>query len=509
MGDGQKSKCTPSKAEQIACAGGGRRFFGALFSLLPLYVLFCIQSAHAGNVIPPAGSIVPFAGVLLSIAIGPLLFPAIWHKYDNVILAAWTILSTWLCFHTMGKEPTGHLIAGIFLKEYVPLIVLIGTLYIISSGIGIRINRAGTTSVNVAIIATGEILSNLIGTTGTSMLLLRPLLDVNKTRKYKVHTLIFFIFLVSNIGGCLLPFGDPPLFLGYLKGVSFFWTAKHMFPMFLVISTILMFIYIVIDRYLIRKETISDYTNSHNISFEKDRQHSVRLTPVQITGYFNIALMVLTAAFVAGAGMLPKKEAFSIFGSSVHYKGLLRDIGLCLISAASIFHARQTLKANKEHHKHVHSEEVSWAPITEVTRYFAAIFITMAPVAAMLKGGHEIFSPICNILKNTEHPSFWYFWFVSPFSAFLDNAPTYVVFFKMAGGDALSMMVEHARTLTAISAGSVFMGAMTYIGNAPNFMVKSIAKQHGVHMPSFLGYMGWSSVILLPVLAFASYLFLY
>jgi Na+/H+ antiporter NhaD/arsenite permease-like protein len=133
----------------------------------------------------------------------------------------------------------------------------------------------------------------------------------------------------------------------------------------------------------------------------------------------------------------------------------------------------------------------------------------MAPVAVMLKGGHEIFSPICNFLKNTDHPSFWYFWFVSPFSAFLDNAPTYVVFFKMAGGDALSLMVEHARTLTAISAGSVFMGAMTYIGNAPNFMVKSIAKQHGVHMPSFLGYIGWSSIILLPVLAFASYVFLY
>ncbi|MDR0631453.1 MAG: sodium:proton antiporter [Holosporales bacterium] len=507
MGNIKEGRKPPSQSDQKTAPGGGAAFFRALLSLLPFCMLLGAQGAHASGAMPPASAIFPFGGVLISIAVGPLLFPAIWHKYDNAILAAWTVLSSFLCFHVMGKDPTGHLIAGILLKEYIPLIVLIGTLYIISSGIGIRVNRPGTTGVNVAIFATGELLSNFIGTTGTSMLLLRPLLDINKSRKYKIHTLIFFIFLVSNVGGCLLPFGDPPLFLGYLKGVSFFWTAKHMFPLFIVMSAILILIYVVIDIFLRRRENTAGAPSSPVLSAANSMFkpcNTACSAPVQITGYFNIALMVLAAVLVAGAGMLPKNPAFSVFGASVHYKGLFRDIGLGLISAASICYNKRTFSRKKGH-----SHDVSWAPITEVARYFAAIFITMAPVAAMLKEGHELFAPICNILRSTAHAPFWYFWFVSPFSAFLDNAPTYLVFFKMAGGDALSLMVEHARILTAISAGSVFMGAMTYIGNAPNFMVKSIAKEHGVHMPSFLGYMGWSAAILLPVVLLASYLFLY
>jgi Na+/H+ antiporter NhaD/arsenite permease-like protein len=508
---------------------------------------------------PPLSTTIPFLGVLLSIALAPLLIPAFWHKYDNTILIIWTMMSTWLCFDSIGGNATGHLVSGILFKEYLPFIILIGALYIISSGIHIRINKSGTTGVNVAILLVGELLSNLIGTTGTSMLLLRPMLEVNKARKYKVHTVIFFIFLVSNIGGCLLPFGDPPLFLGYLKGVNFLWTAKHMFPLFLVISTTLILVYVVLDKWFLRREcnqANDGQKEDAGLCNTKNVASSWKMG-VEIGGYLDIALMIVVAVLVAGAGLLSKKEAFSVFGTSVHYKGLFRDVGLILISVVSIVYRRRTLRRSKHLHEgegaahnlsehshdagsgagehlhggagycigehahgdsyeaghsageHLHGHKISWAPLSEVARYFIAIFITMAPIAVMLKGGHEFFVPIRNMLGSTAHAPFWYFWFVSPFSAFLDNAPTYVVFFKMAGGDALALMTEHSRILTAISAGSVFMGAMTYIGNAPNFMVTSIAKQYGVHMPSFFGYMAWSCAILLPVMIAVSYFFLY
>ncbi|MDR1597487.1 MAG: sodium:proton antiporter [Holosporales bacterium] len=543
-----------------------------LFKLL-IAMFFLPSSAQASVAMPPLSTTIPFIGALLSIALGPLLIPATWRKYDNAILTIWTILSTWLCFDGIGKDSTGHLLSGIVFKEYIPFIILIGALYIISSGIRIRINRKATTKVNVAIFVMGEILANIIGTTGTSMLLLRPMLDVNRNRKHKVHTVIFFIFLVSNIGGCLLPLGDPPLFLGYLKGVNFFWTATHIFPLFCFISVALLSIYVVLDKWFLSRERVVDELDDpHHETDPHHEHHYAHVPSIQISGFLNIWLMVAIAALVACTGLLPKKEAFSVFDTAVHYKSLLRDIGLVVISAISLYSRKRANERHKNDHRvsdhnmeaHVyhngecacyHNEEgactcghdlpetapshqeasspgimppgimsqdimsfddesshiskISWGPLSEVARYFIAIFITMAPIAAMLKGGHEFFEPIRHTLGHTPHSAFWYFWFVSPFSAFLDNAPTYVVFFKMAGGDAVSLMGKYASVLTAISAGAVFMGAMTYIGNAPNFMVASIAKQYGVRMPSFLGYMAWSSAILLPVLLLASYLFLY
>jgi Na+/H+ antiporter NhaD/arsenite permease-like protein len=402
-----------------------------------------------------------------------------------------------MCVNTIGGYPTGHLISCVLIKEYIPFIVLIGTLYIIGTGIHIRINKEGSTNVNIAILVFGEFLSNFIGTTGTSMLLLKPMIDVNKNRKYKIHTMIFFIFLVSNIGGCLLPFGDPPLFLGYLKGVDFFWTATHIFPLFFIVSACLLAIYVCIDKYFVRLE--KDQL-AKEVEHKAHGMCKLNNNAIQITGHLNIILMVFVTLLVAYTGIMPKKKAFSIFGTAVHYKGLIRDIGLVVISAISLWMRKYVTRT---------VSKTSFAPISEVARYFVAIFMTMAPVAVMLKHGHEFFQPIRNLLANTQHASFWYFWFVSPFSSFLDNAPTYLVFFKMAGGDAINLMHEHPQILTAISASSVFMGAMTYIGNAPNFMVTSIAKQHGIRMPSFLGYMVWSCAILLPVLVAVSYFMMY
>lgn len=468
------------------------------FSLWGLLVLGFVLtgSCQAASVMPPLVAGVPFAGVLLSIAFGPLLFPRVWHRWENFLLAGWVVLSTWLCSSTMGTYAMGHMVSAVIIKEYLPFIILIATLYIISNGITITIHREGTTGVNVVLFLLGGVLANLIGTTGTAILLLRPMLDVNKHRKHKVHTVIFFIFLVANISGCLLPFGDPPLFLGYLKGVHFLWTAKHIFPIFAFVEALLLGVYVALDRFYFKKDA-DELVVPEGVAEPSSSWMTLK-------GGLNIGLMLMAIVLISFSGTLPKKPAFAVFGAHVHYKSLVRELGLLAISGLSLwlfFHPKEEGRAKKR--------TMSWGPISEVARAFLAIFITMAPISIMLRGGHEFFQPICSLLKNSPHDAFWYFWFVSPFSALLDNAPTYLVFFKMAGGDPSYLMTEGRAILVAISAGAVFMGAMTYIGNAPNFMVQAIAKQHGIPVPSFFGYMKWSCLILLPVLLLASWIFLY
>lgn len=463
--------------------------------LLRIFIISLVISSFSecSVLLPELNTAVPFAGVLLSIAFFPLLIPSIWHKYENFILIFWLVLSQCLCFMSLGWYLTEHLMVHVFLKEYLPFVILIGTLYIISGGINIKIERKATTKLNILVFLVGEILANFIGTTGTSVVLLRPLIEINKDRKYKVHTIIFFIFLVSNIGGCLLPFGDPPLFLGYLKGVSFFWTLKNMFLIFLCTSVSLLLIYYFIDKYFIRKEKKE---NVENFSVAPTDGKNC----VKITGLFNIGLMIFVVLCIAFSGNLPEKQLFVVVGSPIFLSDLVRDSVLLLLSFASY---KLTPKKNGERIHKINN--FSWGPMKEVSKYFSAIFLTMAPVSLMLKGGHEFFEPIRQVLQSAANPGFLYFWFVSPFSAFLDNAPTYLIFFKIAGGDANFLMNEGAQILKAISASSVFMGAMTYIGNAPNFMVKAIAKQDGVEMPSFVGYMLWSAAILLPVFAIISF----
>lgn len=470
-----------------------------IFFMAIALVVFSPACVAKTQHIPSLSTAIPFVGVLISIAFCPLLIPSFWKKFENLILTCWTLISIGLCYVSVGALDTHHLLATVLLKEYIPFVVLISTLYIISGGINIHINRVGTTRVNMMLLLIGEFLSNFIGTTGTSMLLLRPLLDANKGRKYKAHTVIFFIFLVSNIGGCLLPFGDPPLFLGYLKGVDFFWTAKHIFPMFAAISAILLLIYACIDIALVHRELKEDGGED----VEKDNHDLQNLKVIQITGYFNILLMFLVVVLVAGTGSIHAKIHMP-FSFSIPVRGIIRDVGLVILSIVS-YRFSPKIKGVPVHK----ANDFSWGPLQEVIKFFIAIFITMAPVAAMLKGEHEFFQPLRTMLTNTEHAAFLYFWFVSPFSAFLDNAPTYLVFFKMAGGNAQFLMHEGSKILMAISASSVFMGAATYIGNAPNFMVRSIAQQHNVKMPSFLGYMLWSGIILVPVLLLVSYWFLY
>lgn len=314
------------------------------------------------------------------------------------------------------------------------------------------------------------------------MLMIRPLIRANDNRTHQAHIVVFFIFIVSNAGGSLTPLGDPPLFLGFLKGVDFFWTVKHIFPETLFLMGTLLAIFYVLDCwYFHRREEI------------QPRDSTPDTESFGIEGAKNFWLLGGVAALVLLSGVWKSGVVFNIYGTEVGLPGLVRDTGLIVITLLSL---RITSSSVHE------SNEFSWGPMQEVAKLFAGIFLTIIPVIAMLKAG--VNGPFGYIISavtqadGTPNPAM-YFWATGALSSFLDNAPTYLVFFNTAGGDPQILMNELARTLAAISAGAVFMGANTYIGNAPNLMVKAIAEQRGVKMPSFFGYMAWSCSILIPL----------
>jgi Na+/H+ antiporter NhaD/arsenite permease-like protein len=339
---------------------------------------------------------------------------------------------------------------------------------------------------NTGIIFIGTVLASWMGTTGAAMLLIRPLLRANKDRKYKVHVVIFFIFLVANIGGSLTPLGDPPLFLGFLKGVDFFWTTKAMFlPMlFLVIS--LLIIFYIYDTIQYKKEDILPApTTSEKIGLK---------------GSFNLLLILGVIFSVLLSGFWKPHIEFTVYHVHLELQNIIRDILLLALAYASWkFTSKQIRQAN----------EFNWFPILEVAKLFASIFITIIPAIAILKAGTSgALALIVNSVSGDSGPiNHMYFWLTGILSSFLDNAPTYLVFFNTAGGDPQVLMGELSNTLLAISAGAVFMGANTYIGNAPNFMVKSIAESSGIKMPSFFGFFLYSLAILFPLFGLVSWIF--
>lgn len=319
------------------------------------------------------------------------------------------------------------------------------------------------------------------------MLLIRPIIRANRWRKNKVHIVVFFIFLVANIGGSLTPLGDPPLFLGFLKGVSFFWPTQAMLLPMLTAAGILLVIFFLLDSQLYKKD-VKPTSNEDKI-------------PIGIQGKANLALLPLIVGAVVLSGVWKKDltheadVAINLFHTPMMTWGTLTQIVILLIiTFVSLKLTPLTSIARK-------GNDFTWEPILEVAKLFATIFITMVPAIAILKAGTEgALEPIISLVTNDGQPvNSMYFWCTGMLSSFLDNAPTYVVFFNTAGGDAAVLMTEQAQTLLAISAGAVFMGANTYIGNAPNFMVKSIAEENDISMPSFFGYMLWSFGILIPV----------
>ena len=465
------------------------------------------EAAHHGHGVDgkdlPLWSIIPFVGILLSIAILPLVFDShfLVHHGGKMSLAWGLIFSVPYLIAFKGKA--FYDILHIYLLDYIPFIILLWGLFTVAGGILVRGTLRGTPLVNTVLLLIGTVIASWVGTTGASMLLIRPLIRANAYRKNKVHLVVFFIFLVSNIGGSLTPLGDPPLFLGFLRGVPFFWTTTALLPHMLFISAILIVLFFIFDTFMFKREggvVPDDGTNE----------------PIRIDGLFNLVFLLGIVGAVLMSGSVKWGEV-NILGVHVYWQNITRELLIVLMGVFSLLFTpfkgelRQT-------------NEFSWEPIEEVAKVFAGIFITIIPALAILKAGEN--GALSGLIAAIQEPSH-YFWITGILSSFLDNAPTYLTFFNTALGKlhlteavvpeilstpyAQLTVTEHqdfVKLLTGISVGAVFMGANTYIGNAPNFMVKSIAEQSGIKMPSFFGYMLWSVVILFPLFVVVTFVFL-
>ena len=436
---------------------------------------------------------VPFAGVLLSVALLPLVAPHFWHHHFGKVTAAWALAFLLPFAWVFGPLAAAAGLVHALLAEYLPFVILLAALFTVAGGIYIRGNLHGSAALNTGLLAIGALLASFMGTTGASMLLIRPLIRANDGRKHVTHVVVFFIFIVSNAGGSLTPLGDPPLFLGFLKGVDFFWTLQHIWPETLFLVGVLLGLFFLLDAWFWRQ------------AGERLAVDPTPDTPPAAFGFdgkFNFALLGVIVAQVLMSGLWKSELQWELLGTSIGLPGLVRDAGLIMVTVASL------LLTPRQVHE---DNQFGWGPMQEVAKLFAGIFLTIIPVIAMLKAGVQgPFGAIVAAVTGADGQPIpaMYFWASGLLSSFLDNAPTYLVFFNTAGGDPATLMGAQAATLAAISAGSVFMGANTYIGNAPNLMVKAIAEDRGVAMPSFFGYMLWSCGILLPLFALITLIWL-
>lgn len=435
---------------------------------------------------------VPFAGILLSIAICPLVAPHFWHHNFGKIAVFWGACCVIPLFFYAPASVAVGAVAHAMLGDYVPFLLFVGALFVVAGGIHIRGSFTGTPIVNALFLLVGAFFANLMGTTGAAMLLIRPLIAANAGRKLKMHTFIFFIFIVANVGGCLTPLGDPPLFLGFLRGVEFFWTAQHLFVPLLVTLAILLSIYLLIDSVCFAKE-------KRDGTFVPDTASGVKFG---IEGGINFVYLLGIVGAVLMSGIWNPGVEFEVLSVHMTLQGLTRDALFVVLAALSLL---TTPKSARE------ANQFTWAPIEEVAKLFFGIFLCIVPVLEMLRAGHSgAFAPLVALVTNEagEFNNVMFFWLTGILSAFLDNAPTYLAFFNLAGGNPIDLMTTHSHTLMAVSMGSVFMGAVTYIGNAPNFMTVSIVRERGINMPSFFGYMIWSVGILFPTFFLVDLIFL-
>lgn len=435
----------------------------------------------------PLFSIIPFAGILISIAVMPLVAPHFWHRHFGKVSAFWALIFFIPFLISQGFGPAFYELLHVMFLEYIPFIILLFSLFTVAGGICMKGELVGTPKVNLGIISLGTALASWMGTTGAAMLLIRPLIRANKWRKNNVHLIIFFIFLVANIGGSLTPLGDPPLFLGFLQGVSFFWTTTALFKPMMIVVFFLLIVFYIMDHVL--------------YSREKSNEPKLINSNIELVGLFNFILIVGIVLSVLLSGFWKPGIEFNVYGVHLELQNIVRDVLLLIIAYIS------WVKTDIEIRE---MNGFTWFPIVEVAKLFAGIFITIIPAIAILKAGeHGALAAVINAVSDSQGQpvNIMYFWLTGLLSGFLDNAPTYLVFFNTAGGNAEILMTSLYYTLLAISCGAVFMGAMTYIGNAPNFMVKSIAEENDIKMPSFFGYMMWSGILLLPIFIFVSLLY--
>jgi len=430
----------------------------------------------------------PFAGLLLSIAIGPLLLPRLWSAHYGKIAFVWSTLTLAPLAALRGTPLAVAAFVHALLAEYLGFIALLLALYVAAGGILVTGNLRGTPWLNAAILALGTLLASIVGTTGAAMILIRPLLRANAARLVNAHVVVFFIFLVGNIGGALSPLGDPPLFVGFLRGVDFFWTTRHLAAETALTAGIVLAVFVAIDAW--------HYRCDRRVELVGEPAAPVAL---RIKGLVNIVLIGLIAGAILLSAAWKPGIAFDVCGTSLALEDLVRDGALFLIAIVS-------LVLTPDEHRDANG--FSWEPIREVACLFGAIFVCVIPVLAALDAGDRgAFAWLLDAVthRNGAPHAAAYFWLTGLLSAVLDNAPTYLVFFQLAGGDAARLTSELATTLAAISMGAVFMGALTYIGNAPNFMIYAIATGRGVKMPSFFGYIVWSGAVLLPVFALLTF----
>jgi Na+/H+ antiporter NhaD/arsenite permease-like protein len=431
----------------------------------------------------------PFAGILLSIAFAPLVLRKLWHRHYGKVAFVWAALALTPLAALRGFDTALAALAHALVGDYLGFIAILFALYVVAGGILLTGTLRGTPLVNALTLAFGALIASAVGTTGAAMILIRPLLRANAARLHNVHVVVFFIFLVGNIGGALSPLGDPPLFIGFLNGVDFFWPAKNLWQPTVFVAGCVLAIFVVIDLWLYRQDRrVAPVGEAAS-------------EPLRVRGIVNVLLLAVIIAAVVGSALWKPGITFTIYGTELTLPALARDAALFLTALASLW-----LTPNE----HREANGFSWEPIVEVAILFAGIFVCAVPILASLEAGRDgsLAWLLAAVTAQDGSPHVVaYFWLTGVLSAILDNAPTYLVFFKLAGGNAATLMGPLAPVLVAISMGAVYMGALTYIGNAPNFMIYAIATERGVKMPSFFGFMAWSIVVLVPVFAAATYLF--
>jgi Na+/H+ antiporter NhaD/arsenite permease-like protein len=417
----------------------------------------------------------PFLGLLLTIALAPHFAPVRWQRYYAGAALAWSLAFVLPDLVRGGAGALGPL-GEVALYQYIPFALLLGTLYVITGGIRITGAPRGTPAVNTALLALGTVLAGVIGSPGATLLLVRPLISANRHRARSAHVFVFLILLVANIGGALTPIGNPPLLLGYLKGVPFLWPMAHLaFPTATLAAGLLATFY-ALDYYLQGRARQELLPEIEKLGFE---------------GGVNLALLVLALAAVL---------LRTVWTSPPGLVDLVSDL---LLLAAAIGSLTLTRPATRK------ANGFAWGPIIEVAVLFAAIFVTLIPVIAMMTAGAQgPAAPLFARVFGAGSPDNVLIFRVSGLmSAFLDNAPTYLVFFGLAGNDAARLAGPMATTLAAISAGACYFGGLTYLGNAPNLMVRAMLEKEGIRMPGFFGYLGWAAVCLVPWLLLVEALF--
>lgn len=430
--------------------------------------------------------IVPFAGLVLTIAAAPHLSARLWERHYGKTALAWSLLFVVPDLVRSGPRGAAAALVGIAVNQYVPFVLLLGTLYVISGGLRIKGAPRASPGVNTAMLALGALLAAAIGTPGASLLMLRPLIRANRHRRQATHVFVFFILLVANVGGALTPIGNPPLFLGFLKGVPFFWPTLHLAPPTVTLAAGLLATFYALDHYL-----------------RPRRDEPLLLPEIEKLGVEGgINLLLLGAALVAillRAFLKPLGDVL-VLGVNWDIVDIVSDAALLLLGLLSLFLTRPaTRRAN----------DFEWAPLVEVAVLFAAIFVTLMPVTDMMAAGAG--GPAAPLYRHVfaggAPDNTFFYRMTGLLSAVLDNAPTYLLFFGLAGNDAARLAGPMAPTLAAISAGACYFGGLTYLGNAPNLMVRAIVEQHGMRMPGFFGYIAWAAVCLVPWLLLVEALF--